>query len=58
MGRQAEDIVAQGGLLPDELMLKVVTTKLDQLHNKVCSVALYYIVASLILFIHCEALDT
>lgn len=30
----AEEIVAQGGLVPDELMLKVVTSKLDSLHNK------------------------
>lgn len=31
----AEEIVATGGLLPDEVMLKVVTSKLDSLHNKV-----------------------
>lgn len=31
----AEEIVAAGGLLPDEIMLKVVTSKLDLLHNKV-----------------------
>ena len=31
----AEEIVAAGGLLPDEIMLKVVTSKLDMLHNKV-----------------------
>nr|VWO98828.1 60 kDa chaperonin (GroEL protein) (Protein Cpn60) [Ganoderma boninense] len=30
----AEEIVASGGLLPDEIMLKVVTSKLDLLHNK------------------------
>lgn len=34
VGRQAEEIVAQGGLLPDEMVLKVVTSKLDKLHNK------------------------
>jgi len=34
VGREAEDIVAQGGLLPDEMVLKVVTSKLDALHNK------------------------
>ncbi|KAK0240065.1 adenylate kinase [Armillaria nabsnona] len=34
VGRQAEDIVAQGGLLPDEVMLRVVTSKLDLLHNR------------------------
>ncbi|KAK7054812.1 Adenylate kinase 2 [Paramarasmius palmivorus] len=34
VGRQAEEIVAQGGLVPDELMLQVVTSKLDLLHNK------------------------
>ncbi len=35
VGRQAEDIVAQGGLLPDEVMLRVVSSKLDLLHNRV-----------------------
>jgi len=30
----AEGIVATGGLLPDDIMLKVVTSKLDLLHNK------------------------
>ncbi|KIM87146.1 hypothetical protein PILCRDRAFT_815604 [Piloderma croceum F 1598] len=34
VGREAEDIVAQGGLLPDEMVLKVVTSKLDKLHDK------------------------
>ncbi|KAF9227662.1 adenylate kinase [Gyrodon lividus] len=34
IGQQAEEIVAQGGLLPDDVMLKVVTSKLDALHNK------------------------
>lgn len=34
IGLQAEEIVAHGGLLPDEIMLKVVTSKLDLLHNK------------------------
>ncbi|KAJ8078840.1 Adenylate kinase 2 [Marasmius tenuissimus] len=34
VGRQAEEIVAQGGLVPDELMLQILTSKLDQLHNK------------------------
>lgn len=39
VGQEAEDIVARGGLLPDEVMLKVVTSKLDalNLHNKVRS---------------------
>lgn len=31
----AEEIVATGGLLPDDIMLKVVTSKLDSLHNRV-----------------------
>lgn len=31
----AEEIVASGGLLPDDIMLKVVSSKLDLLHNKV-----------------------
>ncbi|KAJ6496735.1 adenylate kinase-domain-containing protein [Mycena vitilis] len=34
VGRQAEEIVAQGKLLPDDVMLKVVTSKLDHLRNK------------------------
>ncbi|KAH8107045.1 adenylate kinase [Cristinia sonorae] len=34
VGRMAEEIVATGGLLPDDIMLKVVTSKLDMLHNK------------------------
>ncbi|KAG8217729.1 adenylate kinase-domain-containing protein [Butyriboletus roseoflavus] len=33
VGRQAGDIVAQGGLVPDDLVLKVVTSKLDALHD-------------------------
>ncbi|KAF8892540.1 adenylate kinase-domain-containing protein [Infundibulicybe gibba] len=34
VGREAEEIVAQGRLLPDEVVLKVVTSKLDQIQNK------------------------
>ncbi|KAL4067961.1 adenylate kinase-domain-containing protein [Scleroderma yunnanense] len=34
VGRQAEAIVAQGGLVPDKIMLQVVTSKLDALRNK------------------------
>ena len=34
IGRQAEEIVARGDLLPDELMLQVLTSKLDYLHDK------------------------
>ncbi|KAJ3744735.1 adenylate kinase [Lentinula detonsa] len=34
IGRMAKEIVAHGGLVPDELMLQVVTSKLDHLHNK------------------------
>ncbi|KAJ7774900.1 ADK-domain-containing protein [Mycena metata] len=34
VGRQAEEIVAQGKLLPDEVMLKIVASKLDLLRNK------------------------
>ncbi|TFK42534.1 adenylate kinase-domain-containing protein [Crucibulum laeve] len=34
VGRLAEEIVATGGLLPDELMLKVLTSKLDGLRDK------------------------
>lgn len=35
MGRQAEDIVAGGGLLPDDIVLRVVTSKLDNIPNRV-----------------------
>jgi adenylate kinase len=35
VGREAEEIVARGGLLPDEIVLKVVTNELDSLRNKV-----------------------
>jgi adenylate kinase len=34
VGRIAEEIVAKGDLLPDELMLRVVSSKLDALRNK------------------------
>lgn len=34
VGREAEETVARGGLLPDELMLRVVTSRLDSLYNK------------------------
>ncbi|KAI0683691.1 ADK-domain-containing protein [Cytidiella melzeri] len=34
VGRMAETIVAAGELIPDDIMLKVVTSKLDSLHNK------------------------
>ncbi|PFH54306.1 hypothetical protein AMATHDRAFT_72813 [Amanita thiersii Skay4041] len=34
VGREAEDIVAAGGLLPDEVMLRVVSSELESLHNK------------------------
>jgi len=34
VGRTAEEIVAKGELLPDELMLRVVSSKLDALRNK------------------------
>lgn len=37
VGRQAGGIVAQGGLVPDDLMLEVVTGKLDALHDRVRS---------------------
>jgi adenylate kinase family enzyme len=35
VGQLAEGIVANGGLLPDELMLRVVSSKLDTLRHKV-----------------------
>lgn len=35
IGRQAEHIVARGGLVSDDIMLQVVTNKLDALRNKV-----------------------
>ena len=31
----AEEIVASGGLVPDDIMLKVITSRLDLLRNKV-----------------------
>jgi adenylate kinase len=34
VGQLAEGIVSRGGLIPDDIMLKVVTSKLDSLHNK------------------------
>ncbi|KAJ7109438.1 adenylate kinase-domain-containing protein [Mycena epipterygia] len=34
IGREAEDIVAQGKLLPDDVMLKIVASKLDHIRNK------------------------
>ncbi|KAF5381103.1 hypothetical protein D9615_003999 [Tricholomella constricta] len=34
VGCEAEATVARGGLLPDEIMLKVVTSRLDSLYNK------------------------
>ncbi|KAF5358381.1 hypothetical protein D9756_001521 [Leucocoprinus leucothites] len=34
IGREAEEIVARGGLMPDEIVLKVVTNELDSLRNK------------------------
>ncbi|KAG1878031.1 adenylate kinase [Suillus subalutaceus] len=34
IGRQAEEIVAQGNLLPDDVMLKVVASKLESLNNR------------------------
>ncbi|KAH9996799.1 ADK-domain-containing protein [Russula vinacea] len=34
VGQAAEQIVANGGLLPDELMLRIVSSKLDALRNK------------------------
>ena len=37
VGQEAEAIIASGGLLPDDTVLKVVTSKLDALQNKVMS---------------------
>ncbi|KAI6103369.1 ADK-domain-containing protein [Pisolithus sp. B1] len=36
IGKEAEEIVASGGLLPDELMLDLVAQKLDTLRKKAC----------------------
>jgi adenylate kinase len=36
VGKQAEAIIAQGELVPDDVMLKVITSKLDCLQDKVC----------------------
>jgi nucleoside-triphosphate--adenylate kinase len=35
VGALAKEIVASGGLIPDEVMLRVVTSKLDALRGKV-----------------------
>lgn len=35
IGRQAEEIVAAGGLLPDEMMLDLITTRLQTLKENV-----------------------
>ncbi|PSR76037.1 hypothetical protein PHLCEN_2v8699 [Hermanssonia centrifuga] len=37
VGRMAEKIVATGGFIPDDIMLKVVTSRLELLHNKASS---------------------
>jgi len=38
IGKEAEATIAKGGLVPDEVVLKVVTSKLHALQNKVpCS---------------------
>ena len=42
VGVQAEEIVARGGFLPDEVMLKILTSKLDTLQNKVRSSFIWY----------------
>ncbi|KAH7889353.1 ADK-domain-containing protein [Phlebopus sp. FC_14] len=34
VGRQAEEIVASGGLVPDDIMIRVITSKLDAFHDK------------------------
>ncbi|KAJ7452346.1 adenylate kinase [Mycena galericulata] len=34
VGREAEEIVAQGKLLPDDVMLKIVASKLEHIRNK------------------------
>jgi len=34
VGKLAEEIIARGGLVPDEVVLKVITSKLDALQNK------------------------
>lgn len=36
----AEEIVATGGFIPDDIMLKILTSRLDLLHNKVCVCAM------------------
>jgi nucleoside-triphosphate--adenylate kinase len=35
IGRRAEEIVKSGGLVPDDIMLEIVSSKLAQLGNKV-----------------------
>jgi nucleoside-triphosphate--adenylate kinase len=38
VGKEAEGIIARGGLLPDETILRVISSKLDALQNKVMSI--------------------
>jgi hypothetical protein len=38
VGKEAEAIIARGGLLPDDTILRVVSSKLDALQNKVMPV--------------------
>lgn len=42
IGRKAEAIVARGGLVPDAMMLEIVTSKLDGLQNKVSIRTLWF----------------
>ena len=39
VGKEAEAIIARGGLLPDDTILKIVSSKLDALQNKVMSMS-------------------
>jgi adenylate kinase family enzyme len=46
VGKEAEAIITRGNLLPDDTILKVVTSKLDELQNKVHNVNLLLKVCS------------
>jgi adenylate kinase family enzyme len=53
VGREAEEIVAQGKLLPDDVMLKIVASKLDHLRNKVrASIGFKFVSAKILCLQH------
>jgi hypothetical protein len=55
VGQLAESIVSRGGLIPDDIMLKIVTSELDSLNNKVSNFFYWF---TLSLLIRVLALDS